>query len=193
MAAKTHSTPELPMGKVVRYNKENGDFDFFFNREYLGSRAERRDAEECLNEYVYDFERGYITPAALGGEPIPFPETVTVVAAPAEEEDDDEAISPEEWAAIDAANHAKVASFIEQAFTNKTVADLFVDTLPGHINGTPIDLLVCFSIGAAIERDKAALGITQEQVYGILHHISEVCGQYLETPLRKMQLMWDGM
>ena len=66
MAATKHSTPELPMGKVVRYNKENGDFDFFFNREYLGSRQHESDARECLNEYVYDLERGYITPAALG-------------------------------------------------------------------------------------------------------------------------------
>lgn len=62
MAAKTHSTPEIPMGKHIAFNRDSKDFDFFYDRQYLGSRAERRDAEECLNEYVYDLQRGYITP-----------------------------------------------------------------------------------------------------------------------------------
>ena len=85
MAAKTHSTPEIPMGKHIAFNRDSKDFDFFYDRQYLGSRAERRDAEECLNEYAYDLARGYITPAcAQDADPIPFPETVAVNVAPAQ-------------------------------------------------------------------------------------------------------------
>ena len=54
---KTVAVEQLPLGKVVRYNRENSDFDFYFDRQYLGSRTTEHDARECLNEYVYDLER----------------------------------------------------------------------------------------------------------------------------------------
>ena len=54
---KTVACDTLPLGKVVRYNRENKDFDFYFDQQYLGSRTTEHDARECLNEYVYDLER----------------------------------------------------------------------------------------------------------------------------------------
>jgi hypothetical protein len=65
------------------------------------------------------------------------------------------------------------------------------NTLPGEINGNPIDLVVGFSIGAAIEVNQRELGITQDQVYAILHHVAKVCEKYLETPARKAQILRD--
>jgi hypothetical protein len=44
----------IPMGKYIAYNRATQDYDFFYDRRYLGSRAKHHDAEQCLNEYVYD-------------------------------------------------------------------------------------------------------------------------------------------
>jgi hypothetical protein len=59
--------------------------------------------------------------------------------------------------------------------------------IPDRVNGTPIDLVVMIEIGAAIERNKAQLGISQKQVYAITHHVADVVGQYLVSPARRAQ------
>jgi hypothetical protein len=70
---------------------------------------------------------------------------------------------------------------------------LFSDTIAGRVNGTPIDIVIAFGIGGAIERNAAKLGITREQLFDIMKiAIEPVVEQYLITPARRMQLMWQG-
>jgi hypothetical protein len=105
----------------------------------------------------------------------------------AEDEEDET-----DFAAWDAANHQKVIDLVTAAMGGNA-ATLFSDTLPGEVSGVPIEVLVGMSIGAALQCNQTALGITREQLFRILEiAVNPIIEQYLITPARRMQLLWDG-
>lgn len=108
------------------------------------------------------------------------------------EDDDENPLTEAEEAAYDAANHQKVFDQIA-AVMDGNAHTLFSDTIAGQINGTPIDLVIAFGIGAAIERNLTTLGITRDQLFQILSiAVNPIVDQYLMTPARRMQLLWQG-
>lgn len=57
---------QLPMGKHVQHNADTDQYDLYYNRQLLGSRANERDAKNALDERVYDLERsGMMYTAAM--------------------------------------------------------------------------------------------------------------------------------
>jgi hypothetical protein len=76
------STEAIPdAGKFVQHHPDSRDFDGYFNGQFVGCRATQREAEEMVDEYVYQgLRRGTLTTTAG--------ETVSMVAV------DDEVNAP---------------------------------------------------------------------------------------------------
>jgi hypothetical protein len=65
------STEAIPAaGKYIQFQPDSMDFDGYFNGQFVGCRATQREAEEMVDEYVYQgVRRGTLTTTA--GETVP--------------------------------------------------------------------------------------------------------------------------
>jgi hypothetical protein len=63
--------------------------------------------------------------------------------------------------------------------------------VPGYVNDVPLDLMLGCEIMAAIERNKQALGITQDQVYAISAFVTPPIMKYLLAPARRAEIDED--